>query len=807
MILLIIILILQSIAGVLIARYGLKIHAMPLLIPVGIGIGNGGQILLLNILLRFLPTATAGWLALGILWALGGLAWWFAREAINPLTSYLSKQTGILLLIVWIGLTGITYNAQVTYTNVDESHHVPSAVMFAERGMPFSIRSESYMNEALCSYYHYADNMGVGVWHAQTGITNFETLFDWRVTTNAATIFGLIFALLWSLLGRKRSLFALLGIIIFFTISPATWLATVHQITETPDINLFAHTEILSGYISWENEQPKPLFHSTDLMVPLSFYMYAPHPIGFWIMGLLALLGLLHLKNHHWRWYIGLGILTASTALYHVSGMPLIAISIGLVLLYQAWQDRDRISHLIAFCATTFLVLGIQGGIVTDSLWCEPYADVNAPLFQSEGESITTFNVQFPPQYGGGLYTGTPSINMLAPSNWLSVLVDWGIGILLSPLLLGYAFYKRHMVIGAMAVTSILLIAYPFFFVNEVYSLDSFRITIFPIWLCGGLSVIMLNHLWETITKKWIAAIVILLMTLTMTLTGLVNLLWSASQPATDSLIMDTIDYTIAEEWRGEIDTVFDPSLELYNTLGNARAVVVFGAPIRDQITLNSAIGYQDSRLAPWRNNLFPGDLKTLGYNYLYVDDTFIQQLTWFQADALNNSDYYELVDFWEGRRLYRVIGDEQATTANTISEETLGLSQATYEEFLGFSPPYPADAVIFFPASTPQQDLIFEISSTIERSRSESESLFPLLWVVNNLNTNLEPNDNITTWRQTKQQQALIQAGITYLLTTTTWEAWLTEPEYTALYETQPIQTWTLQDQTYHLWEIPPLE
>jgi hypothetical protein len=312
--------------------------------------------------------------------------------------------------------------------------------------------------------------------------------------------------------------------------------------------------------------------------------------------------------------------------------------------------------------------------------------------------------------------------------------------------------------------------------------------------------------------------------------TSVVNTLWESTQSATDSRVLTAIDYEVQDTWMGQLDPyeerVFDPSRDLRETLGVARAIMVFGT-YGAHIGHISVLDLPDHRTDTWRTDLFPGDLRILGYEYLYVDENFLGSLFDFQRSRLENPELYQLLQSWqnsgtgEERRLYRMVSDLSLESGPLAQgSQTLGLTLERYKEYKDHTPQVllPSDIVVFRPETGPETNTFNElmtlagyINGTSWDSQNEA-SLFDLLTILNqtryepDLNFGHEETTLLDDWRISKDHEPLNALGIDYVLISSAWSQWLSDAEYAALtnpsnYES--LAVWQFEDRSYTLYRV----
>jgi hypothetical protein len=296
------------------------------------------------------------------------------------------------------------------------------------------------------------------------------------------------------------------------------------------------------------------------------------------------------------------------------------------------------------------------------------------------------------------------------------------------------------------------------------------------------------------------------------------NALWFAKQPPVPSIVLSSLDYTVQAEWMGKLDpvsdSVFDPSVDNYlaGTRGLARSIMVFGTYAHHAYHANIN-DLSDPRLTAWRQHLLPGDLSALGYNYLYIDQTWWNDLINLQQQRISNPQHYTLIEEWsdessgEFRRLHQIVG--QATLADQepfvsyFSPENQNLFKEHAPSF-ALEP----DAVIFDPrtgSSLVQKGFIMNIVEVIENtplSSAERHALFDLIMLFDqaqfevDLPARSDYSTQITAWRSSKLPEPLQALSIDYLLVDDEWLGWLTPEEVDILSNSsyyELVQAWEL--------------
>lgn len=849
------------ITGWLIARYGLRINDGLILPPLAMGIGSVVHFLLLNILLRPLSVALAGWLALVIMLSIGGLCWYFNRAQVLPLSLGCSKKTALSLLIVWGLLGGALYEVKSSMPTMDEIDHAPRTTMIRREGLSTGLLIPAYDQPWKCDFYHYAENAVIAVLSRQSGSLDLVTLTNLRVTYDMLAVLGLCFTLLRLLFKRQYLAWAVIGSLIFISTSPAGWLSLIHDVPSLdrllPDTAFFETSRTFAQQASlnpFGETKPIPLQYGILFMAPLTEYMSTPNPPGFSVAALLVFIALVGLRGRaiSRAVAIGLGVLAATTGLYYTTGIMLVVPSVGIYLLWRLWQTRSTplagLVNLALYGATAAVVAVFQGGQITYQVFCEVRPDVivgaqpeQATALAQQAQQSAPADVPFiypKDSQGGqalafGFYLVSPRYFMITgdqvyqvkftdPSRWFNVLIDWGVPLLLYPFVLMFALRSRQIEVSSILLAGLLSLGLAFFTYFEPAPRDHYRFAILPLWFGSALSVLWLAQGWQKargavgwFTRAGIIGVIVIL-----SLTAVVNAVWTARSPRGVSKHLREIDRRVQAEWFGVLDPyeerVWDPNTRFSGRMGTARAIMIFGT-YGGKFPVYSNFKAQQFVPNDWDlGDHLPGELIDANYRYLYVDEVWLYQtLPWWQVFNLANPSYYELVEKWkdessaEERRLYRVVGttryDDQYLADNRAR---LGMSEEAYAQFQAYTPTFDIRP-IFNPATgslaLPKDQSLPILGRYVQAATlmaEERANLLDLMKVLENmsyqetLSLPAAEQAALAQWRETKLPQYLREAGFDYLVFDKNWLSYLSSEDYAVLSNPEYytlVQVWRL--------------
>jgi hypothetical protein len=647
-----------------------------MLLPVSFAIGVTFHFILSNVMLRFLPVPAAMWSVLIIMSSVGGILWLKERETVGQLTLGTGKYIAVVLAICWIGSGILFYRISYYWENLDWVDTGPRATMYGLLGLP-PLLSRSFADYQYCSYSHEAEAIMIGTLATQINTHDLRMVNNIRSSFIMMTVVGLAFVLLWILFKKKGAAWSASGAWLLVTTGPATFLAQIHNFPLLSRI-LDSSSPIFSQTVTYSRLQTIPF--QVNVLFPLTYYMSNPYPASFLVYFLMALLGWLYIEgsDHSWRSYVVLGVIVATSALFFESIFPLIAIPIGLRLLYKVAKARSNpapaLQRLFLFTGTVILLASVQGGLITDVLFCANHEPATSGVGFNP-QAMTNFTLTSNPGYQGAYLRAfnLPPVQLGSPSNWLSLLVDWGIGLFLFPIVLVYAFRTRLTPILLLMGCAIPFLLFPFFVVYKqlVIQDNVFRFGTFPIWLSGMFSVFLLKGLdaGETLFSKIIRRSVVVIVVVTLGAVGTVNALYYAAQPQMVSRILSPIDVRVQSEWYGVLnpfrDSVFDPTRDLVGLKSLARTTMIFATYGKRNVRANLSYAYQpeSAEVQRWRDTLSPNILQSLGFTYLYVDGTWLSE---HSSELLQKTLYdphnYQLVEKWQDpntgdtRSLYKIL-------------------------------------------------------------------------------------------------------------------------------------------------------
>jgi hypothetical protein len=836
------------ISGALIARYGLDIREGLLLAPVSLAIGPTLHFFLLNWLLRTAPIGLVTWFVTGLLLCIGLGCYWYNRHRVAPLMLACSGRTALALVLLWAVLAVWIWVAKGGWGEYEEHEHAPRAALLARVGMPFGLNLPSWVNPDHCDYYHYGENLMLGVLSHQTGVVDLVTLSRWRVTYNLVASIGLAFTFCWLVFQRRRVGWAVLGALLLVVIGPGQWIAEIHHwpfLQDTlQDSPAFAYSRNLTDYVALDPfGNLKPIPTTNNLMLPMAEYMSSPNPTGFLMTALLCLVAWLGLmgQSRGWLWYVGLGILSATPALFFTTGILMVVLPVGIYGLWQVWQERHApyaaSVRLITFGLAALSALVLQGGIITNTLFCEPYGEA----FQLDDgvitrDSLARLEFDTSPSYASSLSTGVAAtqVNLLSPSNWINVWIDWGGGLFLYPIILAYSLYRRN----GPAVTLLLAVGGSFLLAfvvkNAAQTYDNYRYAVIPIWFVGALSVLFWADLWEWSVGwrySW-GKIVIILALISLSLTGILNFMWASLQPPYQSRILDPIDYQIQAEWRNRLDPlterVWDPNEEYIRRKGAARAVLVFGTYLNKNATFNLG-GSIEPEMVTWRITGQAGNLRAAGYRYLYLDQDWLANPA-NPVSVIQDPTQYRLIQEWRdesaglSRYLYEIIGDQYTPTGGNWYDLLTPTNQSAYNAFT-MPIQWTAETLTFNPSTgdvmSGRDRYLNELALWVNQvdDPSAKTTAFILLTLLSTAQHEAETSltfeqaEWLQEWRNSKHPDWLRRIGIDYLLVDTHWLGYLSPSEYEIFHSrdqyillgqwSSPLASGELP-MTYWLYQVP---
>ncbi len=782
------------ITGYLIARYGLGMSELVTLLPVALGTGSVLHFFLLNILLHFFPVLIAAWLVLALLWVIGMLSWYLRRQRVTPTCLSVSRFQALGLLIFWFVIAGVVLKASSTNISADEEDHSPRASVIASVGLPARFAMPSYANPNNCNFYHYAENAMAGVLSRQSGMVRLLDVVWLRTAYNTTATLGLCFSLLWLLLGRRTILWPVVGAVLFMWVGPGQWYANPMKI-------------VSFDYFSAET---LPFPYTTGLMTSAINYMATPNPIGFWVVALLAYLAMLQLEGQSWFMYVSIGMLAATSAVFYTTGSILVFIPIGLWLLLRVWQQRSRraLTHLILYSATGIIMLSIQGGVVTDTIFCPPFGEAYADsAVVQENASLFEFRPRLPAY--SLERSSIPPAQLYDINDWERILTEWGLALPLSVFVTVYLVWTRQTHAAVIALACFGSVMWTFIMVSEVVPFDHYRLASLPLWMLTSLSVLPLYQLSLRPVWRWAVLAGASILFIMLTATDGANTFWRLTQPRTQSKVMNPLDEQVRQIWFGKLDPyterVWGLSLADASPIAVARTQTAFGTFANLPAHFNLADA-EKQIFERWQQSHFlPEIVREAGYQYLYLDESYAHQVGWLGQLNLSNPAYYQLIANYEQgaetRRLYRVV--EGVCPSDKGSR--LGLSPQAANAYRDYS--FPVQGVIFDPSSEITAFKLDEILPVVGRYANgwhcqnlATDSIFMLLRILEQrqfeADLDLTPTqaEALTAWRTSRRPADLQASGVKYLTFNAEWFSFLSESEKAQLQADYTlVYTWTL--------------
>jgi|GEM_PF-3115363 len=493
--------------------------------------------------------------------------------------------------------------------------------------------------------------------------------------------------------------------------------------------------------------------------------------------------------------------------------IPVIGLLSVLGLIYldhrQVFSIRVWGKWGISFSAICLVILFLTGASLYDI------------LPESAASELRTFEERFIPSAKGGetsfltiqyhgrdlIARGWGSVSLLQPTDWVNVIMDWGLALVMLPILILYSLWKKQAELVFILLGFATSIILPFVTTFSFGSNDTYRFAVIPLWFIGALSVFVLTDLWQ-LKRMWryVGIVFSIFFVLALSLTGIVNGLSRIQFPHWESDMMSPLDVQVNADYGGTLDPdterVWDPFNIQYNQVaynfGVARAIVVFENYSSFNGNLYNYIARPSTLI--WSQMFLPGDLRNEGYGYLYISSEWFNNASSYAKTQLQNPELYELIQEWSDdtgdfRRLYR-LGTDRAF--NVVYEFYPGLSPDSADSLFQTTLPFgmTEDSVIYDPI-VGDHFMYPSIRSTLignlyENGYMSQEDAFSFIQILSQVESqfNLSPQYQTTTieniltdWRFTKAPQSLRAAGFDYLLVDQFWLAWLSEEEYNTLH------------------------
>jgi len=761
------------ITGYAIVRYGLRVTEIIVIPFISAGAGIVVYLWLINVLLRTGMVELVVWAVPVLMLAGSGLLWRLNRSTVQPLQLTLSWRAAIAVLVALATLGAFLINVRAVTGGEDETGHSPFSAMTASIGFPGltipnyaglpGLTIPSYADPRYCTFYHYGIDAIAGALFRQTNV-RIADLYATLTYYNTLTVVGLVFVFLWLLMRRTSVTWPVIGSFIFSLAGPGRWLVLLNLIPGIKswfDAPLFARIHVLSKAANLAALVPSADSYLVfrlpgDFNVSFSWYNLTPNPAAFCLVALLTLIGWIALKPERaWYWYAGLGILAATSALFQEVAMPLVAVPIGVDLLWRAWGSRTRplpaVRQLLLFAVPALMVLILQGGVLTDSLFCKTHwKDIySSKTAFTQGGNLTDFRVS--DRIGFYQSTWSPNLkgDLTHPSDWPTVLVDWGFGFALCPFMLAYAIAARHRKLILILATSCLMIALPFVLTNQGATNEEKRFAIFGLWFVALVVVQFLKWLWKTgkdVAQKVARALVVFLI-VALTLTDLLNGIATVGKRALPaSVLLTSLDYQVQDEWFHKLDprldAVYDPGRRFGGySEGVARTITLFGTYGR--LNASASPGAIIAGFTPgviqWWDTGSPAALLGDGYTYFYIDDVTLALLPEIPRKHIENVDEYHLVEEWRDshghfRRLYSLpyqevsyrVGDSLEVIGISLPQQMASPEQIVVGVRLVATNPMPDNYGIFIHIMDSAGNLVAQSDSPILGANFTTSTILP---------------------------------------------------------------------------------
>ncbi len=766
------------ISGFYCAYYILRINLLPLLIPLGMGIGIILQTFLLNLFLRFsnLPVPTAYWLSCFILFSTCiGLYIRRDRE-IPPLSLGMSRKHFIVyasfILFIWIWLC----IPVIRFEYFDQIWHYPLAATIGHGGLPVYLPS----NPEYCTFYHYGVDLIAGVILRVSG-TDLAATYNFITIWNVLAVLGLSAGAIWRVNQNHSIGVGLLGMCLLIFSSGADWLFF-------PFLNEKIHDEA-SKHALFElhvlKTAPENLIKSyANVGIPIVnspfFGSYSKslnsHNINF---GLICALLIFHvmlsnnLKNRRnsQPWILA-SIILGTMPLFYESLWPVPMLMIGLAGVHAFIEAPSAyatiIKNSLLVFIPVFILITVGGGVVTDTLFC-----TGAELgITEEGSSVETLQFPAAPGYYSWLPTGVRT-SLLEPANWLRWITEWGLTLVLFPFLIVHFFRYKNTSPAIYLLLSAIITIITFLHVNFTFiAHDTGRVIIVPLMLIAMLSADWFYTLWS---KKSVLRFMSILMISGICFSGGVLMVAQAfyqpnpqeqSRPEMNPRWLADIDLMVQDKWYAKLgkreEMVIDISYSVWPA--RTRAPMIFGNYSLYSRSRSELFVIPDYIKALYEIPNFKA-LNYLGVRYVYIDNVWWEQAPPEIRNLLQNTNHFKLVFHLEDsgvfRELYEVLPLEghPPSWVNQLQRDELPASY--YLMLFDWEEIVTPHSRVFHPS--------FYLTIPIKNYANE-------IVTQNDLST--DDSNLINQWRETKDPEFLINAGIDYLLLDDDWLSYATSEE-----------------------------
>jgi hypothetical protein len=277
---------------------------------------------------------------------------------------------------------------------------------------------------------------------------------------------------------------------------------------------------------------------------------------------------------------------------------------------------------------------------------------------------------------------------------------------------------------------------------------------------------------------------------------------------------------------------VMNPRLIRPSTSSGSIDIYLLDSPL-DEVSAQLAYRDELETIENWKRTALPGYMNAFAVDYLFFDNCWWDTLTDFQRSTLQDAEFYQPISTWHDDQtdrtysVYQIIStqnywDDQSQSAVDMR----GLSDELYRLFQAHQTEYdlvPPDSIIFSPENQLEDKLtsltkLGRLITSIPLTPDQQTNSFDLMLTLERVQyaEDLRLADDqlaaLTKWRSSKQPQALLDAGISYLFFSSRWWQFLSNEEVAMLNDSQNyqlLQEWKI-DQTgefYRLYHIncPP--
>jgi hypothetical protein len=620
------------IGGWLLATHVLHVRSRERL-TVGMAVGIVLYIVLCNLLAYVIGSTWAFIISGMIVLGLGLISNWNAKKPWLDLSDLRTWPQILVILIIGFVFTLILRGVAIW----DDYHNLPVVSTIAAGNLP----PKYYLDPSLPLSYHY----GLHIFSASmVGIGGFTPWSAWDIARGFTTSLAIVLSWLWFRRVTGNSLSAYFGSVLLTFGGGTLWILSLlpEKVLAWLSVNTpLANSALESGPTLAANLSRPFLFEGSPAFpMPFSFLggIFPPITVNWTGTSSLYLIPifllLLGIDRKHFSW-IAVLVLSSFLSLIALNAEQvylLLMAGIGIIILAMANENRrakkqtynlKRLSFIWFFS----LILGLfQGGVITELVKNIFSINKGGP---SNGLGMGGFFLQWPPAIISAYFK---PLSVFNPAQLIVALADMGPAFLLIPIVIYWVarFGKRnHVIEASLGLASLISVFLPLF-IHYGVERDTSRFTAFGLQTFLIISIPTLSYFIKNKGANW---------------RGLI--LGASGASAIGGVVIFAILFTSipTPQFTYFIDSLdARMSYQGWNRL-EAGSQVLDRIPYR-AVTLYGHMSHSSPASGPvdfstypeWKgliDNPNPGAAVRSGYDYIYMDNTWWQELTSAQQAAL----------------------------------------------------------------------------------------------------------------------------------------------------------------------------